>query len=67
MNDYLYKKEFLYNKTKLDLKKVIQFNPTLFSSLRNHFAYPDKESCVIAEFILSENDYELMSFVLQHR
>ncbi len=64
MNDYVYDKKLVLTSKKTD--HVVQANEQRTEWLHKHFKYPDKDSYVIAQFILTGYDYDNMQYIAKH-
>ncbi len=66
MNDYVCDRNLILTWKKDDLKNVIKQNEQFSEWIRKHFVFPDKPSEVIAQFTLTQYDYDNFNYIAQH-
>jgi len=65
-NDYVYNKQLISSGKQTDLQQVIQINDQYTDWLNAHFATPYKPSHVIAQFVLTQHDYDNLQYIAKH-
>ena len=67
VKDCIFDKSILLNKTTKRLKDVITLNTLYVPKSHKHYDFPDKESRVWIEFVLTNHDYENIWFLFKNR